>query len=279
MATIDLFVRVLGLGLFNLAWIFTVLWGIERLWPKDRPSEKVQLSSLRFWAFYAVAGAVVSAAFSGATESVNLDPLVLISIEDYLPSWAAYVVGPLFTVIAYDFLNYWMHRVQHRWFWRQHSVHHSIRELSAVNSYFHWTEEMFRIAFIAIPSAVLFKLEIGGATIVSTLVIAMHGNFIHSASAIHFGRIGRLFLADNRWHRIHHSIEPCHFDKNFGTGVTFWDRLFGTAYFPENHEWPHAGVPNALECFSINDYLWRPFRRKEPINKPEPDSIPQPAAS
>jgi sterol desaturase/sphingolipid hydroxylase (fatty acid hydroxylase superfamily) len=255
------FAAALAFGIFNMAWIFIVLWGVERLWPKDRPPERVQLASLRFWAFYAVAGALIIAAFGVTTRALNLQPLVAIKIEDHVPLWAAYILGPLATLATYDFFNYWMHRAQHKWFWRQHAIHHSIEHLSGVNSYFHWTEQLFRVAFISVPSAVLFDLHIGGVTLVSTMIVAGYGNFIHSASTIHFGKVGRLFLADPRWHRIHHSIEVTHFDKNFGTGITLWDRLFGTAYFPENHEWPASGVPDQPEVRTVRDFLWRPFRR------------------
>jgi sterol desaturase/sphingolipid hydroxylase (fatty acid hydroxylase superfamily) len=33
-----------------------------------------------------------------------------------------------------------------------------------------------------------------------------------------------------QFHRIHHSIEPEHRDRNFGVIFSFWDRLFGTLY-------------------------------------------------
>lgn len=260
MTFVELFLGALKFGALNMAWIFVVLWGVERLFPKDRPSERAQLASLRFWAFYAVAGALIVTFFEMAKRPLDLEPLVLLSLAEEIPNWAAYILGPLAITAVYDFWNYWMHRAQHRWFWAQHSVHHSIRNLSAVNSYMHWTEELFRVAFIAIPTAVLFQLEIGGATLAATMISAAHGNFIHSASSLHLGKFGRLFLADNRWHRIHHSIEREHFDKNFGTGITLWDRLFGTAYFPESHEWPATGVHDQPEPTTIDDYLWRPFR-------------------
>ena len=35
-------------------------------------------------------------------------------------------------------------------------------------------------------------------------------------------------------HWIHHSRNVDHFDKNFGQGFTFWDRLFST-YLSEKH--------------------------------------------
>ena len=262
----------LKFGLFNMAWIFALLWGVERLWPKSRPNEWVQLAALRFRAFDIVAATFIVTAFDAVKARYPLSPFVVVSIDDYMPVWLTYLIGPLTFLAIYDFFNYWMHRAQHRWFWAQHSIHHSIRQLSAVNSYFHWTENLFRIAFISIPTALLFDLGIGGVTIVSMILTAMHGNFIHSATALHFGKIGRLFLADNRWHRIHHSIEREHFDKNFGTGVTFWDRLFRTAYYPENDEWPAVGVHDIAEPATVSEYLWRPFQSGEIIDQPAPSS-------
>jgi sterol desaturase/sphingolipid hydroxylase (fatty acid hydroxylase superfamily) len=250
-------------GFAMMAWIFVVLACVERLFPKDRPSERVQLRALRFWFFYAIAGAALGAGWAMVQARLEPAPLVLVDLRRHLPLWAAYVVGPLVGMIFADFFNYWMHRAQHRWFWQQHAVHHSIRNLSAVNSYMHWTEELFRLAFVVIPTATVFNLNAGGLTLVSGMLLAMHGNFIHSASTLHFGKTGRLLLADNRWHRIHHSVEREHWDKNFGTGTTLWDRLFGTAYFPENSEWPKTGVRGQTEIETVSDYLWRPFRNED----------------
>ena len=53
------------------------------------------------------------------------------------------------------------------------------------------------------------------------------GNYLHSPIRLHLGVLGR-YIVDNRVHRIHHSLEPAHFDKNFGMFTTLWDRLFGT---------------------------------------------------
>ena len=35
---------------------------------------------------------------------------------------------------------------------------------------------------------------------------------------------------------MHHSTDPKHFDKNFGSGFSFWDRFFGTLYVPGKDE-------------------------------------------
>jgi sterol desaturase/sphingolipid hydroxylase (fatty acid hydroxylase superfamily) len=42
-------------------------------------------------------------------------------------------------------------------------------------------------------------------------------------------------------HRIHHSIESRHQDKNFGVIFTVWDRLFGTLY-AHYDEYPETGI-------------------------------------
>lgn len=261
------FAGALKFGLINMTWIFIVLWGIERLWPKDRPPERVQIASLRFWVFYALGGATIVTVFEISRSGLDLTPLVVVPLKDYLPSWAAYVVGPFAAMIVYDFWNYWMHRAQHKWFWKQHSIHHSIRDLSAVNSYMHWTEDLFRVAFIAIPTALFFRLDVAASTLAATMIVAMHGNFIHSASSINFGRLGSWLIADNRWHRIHHSIEPQHFDKNFATGVPLWDHIFGTAHIPAKGEWPAAGVHDTPEVSTVSEYLWRPFLSDQPIDE------------
>jgi sterol desaturase/sphingolipid hydroxylase (fatty acid hydroxylase superfamily) len=245
----------------TLTFVFVVLWGVERLFPKDRPSEAIQLASLRFWLFYALGGAFFAASFDHVAAQLDLSPLVLISLTGHMTRLTASLVAPVLGLIIYDFFNYWMHRAQHRWFWRQHAIHHSIRNLSAVNSYMHWTEELFRVIFISVPTATLLNLSPAEITLAAAILNAAYGNFIHSASTLHFGKTGRLLLADNRWHRIHHSVEPTHFDRNFGTACTLWDRLFRTAYFPENHEWPETGVTDQGEPQTLDDYLWRPFRQ------------------
>lgn len=160
------FATALKFSLLNMAWIFIVLCGIERLWPKSPVTLASQLRSLKFWLFYAVAGAVIVTAFAYLKQTFPDRPLYVIPLKRWLENsplyWAIYIIGPLAGMAIYDFFNYWMHRAQHKWFWAQHSIHHSIENLSAVNSYFHWTEHLFRIICISAPMALLFNINHGG---------------------------------------------------------------------------------------------------------------------
>jgi sterol desaturase/sphingolipid hydroxylase (fatty acid hydroxylase superfamily) len=87
----------------------------------------------------------------------------------------------------------------------------------------------------------------------------MHGLFEHSCTKINLGAF-RNVVADNRFHRIHHSIEAQHWNKNFGAFTSIWDRIFGTAHFPKPDEWPETGVAGEKEPMTIREFLFMPFR-------------------
>ena len=50
----------------------------------------------------------------------------------------------------------------------------------------------------------------------------------HSHMWIAFrGMLGRIFVSPAH-HQVHHSDNPKHFDKNFGSCLALWDWMFGT---------------------------------------------------
>jgi sterol desaturase/sphingolipid hydroxylase (fatty acid hydroxylase superfamily) len=114
------------------------------------------------------------------------------------------------------------------------------------------------------PIALLVRFETASALPAWIgIVISTQSFFIHSTAKINFGPL-RYIVGENRFHRIHHSTEPRHFDKNFGTVTPIYDILRGTAYFPEKGEWPTTGLAETPEPKSIFEYLAMPFA---PANK------------
>jgi sterol desaturase/sphingolipid hydroxylase (fatty acid hydroxylase superfamily) len=243
--------------------IAAILWGVERLFPKGGVSAASQLRSLKYWAFAGAGTGVAVTLWQQAEAALRPHPLVVIPLNSWFAApwvhWSLYVITPLLGVILYDFFDYWMHRAQHKWFWRFHSIHHSIEELSGINSYFHWSEQFFRVVFIMLPAAYLLGIDGIKLSAIAELFVNIQGYYLHSPSSIHFGPVLRRILADNRFHRIHHSVHAEHFDKNFGAGTTIWDQLFGTAYFPAKDEWPATGMTEQPEARSLATYLWGPF--------------------
>jgi sterol desaturase/sphingolipid hydroxylase (fatty acid hydroxylase superfamily) len=165
------------------------------------------------------------------------------------------VGGALIAFVAADFLYYWYHRAQHAvpWLWRFHAVHHSMEELGAGASYHHLLEAPFKAFLVTLPVAFFLPTHLG----LIGFVLALQGPYIHSTTSINFGRFAWI-VADNRVHRIHHSTEARHLNRNFGALTLLWDALFGTAHFPEKDEWPEIGLKGQPEPRTIVDYVLAP---------------------
>jgi sterol desaturase/sphingolipid hydroxylase (fatty acid hydroxylase superfamily) len=171
-----------------------------------------------------------------------------------------YTIATFGIACVSDFLYYWMHRAQHRfgWFWRFHRVHHSIGEMNATNSYHHVAEDLFQFVAVTIPLSFLLGVESGPVPWLVIVVLNTHSYFIHSTTRLNIGPL-RYVFTDNRVHRIHHSTEDRHLNKNFSTTTPLWDVLFGTAYFPRRDEWPAVGLIDVAEPKTVRQYLLMPF--------------------
>jgi sterol desaturase/sphingolipid hydroxylase (fatty acid hydroxylase superfamily) len=193
---------------------------------------------------------------------VNLDLTALTSSTNPLLQAGGWVLATLGVAVISDFFYYWMHRAQHRisWLWRFHSVHHSVTEMSAINSYHHVAEDLFQYVAVTVPLALLLGVASGPVPWLLIVVLNTHSYFIHSSAKIDIGPLRYLF-SDNRLHRIHHSQEARHLNRNFATTTPLWDVVFGTAYFPKRGEWPSVGLSDVAEPKSLRDFLLMPFRR------------------
>ncbi len=162
--------------------------------------------------------------------------------------------------LAYDFFYYWFHRWQHTWplLWRQHMLHHSETALNATTAgRHHWLEEPIRVFTMTLPLAILFPGEpvvagIGG------LVIGAWVFFIHANLRLHLGPLTPVIVGP-QLHRIHHSDQPQHTDKNFGAFFPIWDVLFGTYYGPAKNEFPTTGLHDGRRVDSVIEALLMPF--------------------
>ena len=144
-------------------------------------------------------------------------------------------------VVIFDFLQWGNHWIRHkvRPFWHFHSIHHSQRELNTFTDLRIHAGEYFiaeTIAFmpmLALGVPALAVMGVGGFRM-------WYARFVHANIGMNFGPLKHVFVTP-QYHRIHHSIEPRHQDKNFGVILTVWDRIFGT--MNRNYdEYPATGV-------------------------------------
>lgn len=142
-------------------------------------------------------------------------------------------------LLIFDGLRYLVHQLEHKLFWPIHAVHHSIRELHAANSFAHPIEGLIEAFFIVIPLSMIHTPQ--PVIIVVGAITGFQNVVIHCPMRFHLGRLGGIFV-DSRFHRVHHSLEIEHHDRNFGLLFSFWDRMFGTACEAKPEEWPDTGV-------------------------------------
>lgn len=132
------------------------------------------------------------------------------------------------------FVAYWGHRLMHtRLLWEIHKVHHAAEEMNVVTPFRNHPIELVVMTILnAFPVAVLGA----SPTVIVTYyaVNMVYQSLVHSEINLR-GDLWSLIWITPAAHRIHHSNQPDHFDRNFGI-VTLWDYLFGTYFVPSNEK-------------------------------------------
>lgn len=247
--------------LLQAGWIWAVLIPLEVLFPRaGQIAARARLKGISLSVIgWCIAGGM-DAASPLILRAAGARPLLELHAEPASPfsEIGLLVAGTALAILSYDFFYYWAHRLMHtRWLWRFHAVHHAIEDLGAAN-YGHWTETLMPLPLIALPSAFLVPTGLPVWKLAAGLMV-LQSQYVHSQTRLHFGPFWRV-VYDNRFHRIHHSIEEQHFDRNFGVFTPVWDWMFGTLYVPAKGEWPATGIADTPEVDGLGDFLLRPFR-------------------
>ena len=141
--------------------------------------------------------------------------------------------NPMLTTLAYilviDLFAYWIHRLSHcvPLLWALHRYHHSASEMNMVNGFrVHPVYSAIYALWMCIPLIFLgvpaeYPLVIG-------VLFRFHGLLKHSNLESDWGWFGRILLQSPQAHRLHHSIDEQHQNRNFSDTFQFWDLLFGT---------------------------------------------------
>jgi sterol desaturase/sphingolipid hydroxylase (fatty acid hydroxylase superfamily) len=151
-------------------------------------------------------------------------PWITVDALAALPGWVQLVI--LFAIT--DFCVYSYHRAQHSniVLWQFNKTHQSKKELTALTAF--WMPIVVRLvtlAALAVPAA---ALGVSYAQPLAVLVaLYFHQLLVHSATGWGFSRLACLVFSP-RFHEIHHSSRPEHLNRNYGSVLSIWDRLFGT---------------------------------------------------
>ncbi len=228
-------------------------------------AEKNQpLENIRFNLIYSVNFVVVNAIVFGMFKPIIAPTIDLLGGPYFQWTFGSSVFSQILYALTFlfifDFFYYWFHRWQHtsRLFWAQHQFHHSDESLNVTTSNrHHWLEDVFRIFVILIPMGTLVKLDAKTTTwIWSSLML--WGYFIHLNIKMNMGILTPI-IGGPQVHRIHHSFEKDHLDKNFAAFFPIFDIIFGTFYYPKKHEYPKTGLLGGYKMNSFKKANFYPF--------------------
>jgi sterol desaturase/sphingolipid hydroxylase (fatty acid hydroxylase superfamily) len=171
------------------------------------------------------------------------------------------VLAMLVEALVVDFFFYWFHRCQHTVsvMWQIHMLHHSDMALNVTTTHrVHFLEHVLTPFFMITPIMLLFELP--DRTIYWIAIAPTIWSYVvHANIRVGFGRFWWL-LSSPQYHRIHHSIEPEHRNKNFAVWFPFYDVMFGSAWRPRPGEFPETGV-QGVEVSSMSAAFMLPFAR------------------
>lgn len=153
--------------------------------------------------------------------------------------WKHRVVGDLGTgpaavalaILGWDFIYYWNHRFMHesRSLWAIHVVHHSSERYNLSTAL---RQPVADALGVFLPYGLLTLVGIRPSLIAHARSINLIYQFwFHTDTIRTLGPLERVFNTASH-HRVHHGSNGGYLDKNHGSILIIWDRLFGT-FTPE----------------------------------------------
>ncbi|MCU1352755.1 MAG: Sterol desaturase, partial [Acidimicrobiales bacterium] len=158
--------------------------------------------------------------------------------------------GPLAVagaVLAWDFIYYWNHRLMHesRFLWAIHVVHHSSERYNLSTALRQPVADAFG-TFLPIGSLALLGIH---PQLIETArgVNLLYQFWIHTETIGKLGPIEEVFNTASH-HRVHHGSNHQYLDRNHGSILIVWDRLFGT--FEREDEPVVYGLTKNVDSFN-----------------------------
>ena len=257
-------------GTFRLG-VFVLVLAIMALWEAERPG-RVRIYARRARWFANLGIVVVDTAFMRLVLPLIAVDVALIASER---GWGLFnavdlwpVLEVVLAIILLDLVVYWQHRIFHAVpiLWRLHSMHHTDRDFDTTTALrFHPIEivlsmllKMAVVVLLGVPvlAVILFEVILNG------MALFNHAN-LRLPSGLE--RVARRVVVTPDMHRIHHSILPDEFNRNFGFNLSVWDRIF--ASYREDPLEGQEGMTIGLsdyqsdETCSLLFMLMLPFRK------------------
>jgi sterol desaturase/sphingolipid hydroxylase (fatty acid hydroxylase superfamily) len=149
--------------------------------------------------------------------------------------------------LGYEFGYYLDHYCKHKipLLWELHKTHHTAEVLTPFTLFrVHPLDTLIFVDIVALSAGLLHGaftyaagkslsiFLIGGSNVISVAFFFLLAHLQHSQFWIPLrGLPGRLLLSPAH-HQIHHSLDPAHYNTNFGSFLAVFDWMFGTLSIP-----------------------------------------------
>jgi sterol desaturase/sphingolipid hydroxylase (fatty acid hydroxylase superfamily) len=149
-------------------------------------------------------------------------------------------------IAGWDFIYYWNHRLMHetRWLWAIHVVHHSSEHYNLSTAL---RQPVLDVAGMFVPYGLLSLAGFRPSTIETARgVNLLYQYWIHTETIGKLGPVEEVLNTASH-HRVHHGSNRQYLDKNHGSILIVWDRLFGT--FEREDEPVRYGLTKNIETY------------------------------
>lgn len=150
-------------------------------------------------------------------------------------------------VFAWDFIYYWNHRFMHetRWLWAIHVVHHSSEHYNLSTAL---RQPVLDVFGMFVPYGALALLGFRPDVIETARgVNLLYQYWIHTETIGKLGPVEEVFNTASH-HRVHHGSNKQYLDRNHGSILILWDRLFGT--FEREDEPVRYGLTKNIDTYN-----------------------------
>jgi sterol desaturase/sphingolipid hydroxylase (fatty acid hydroxylase superfamily) len=196
----------------------------------------------------------------------------------HLPPIVANAIVTVLLFLAYE-LGYWFnHWLSHRvpLLWEFHKVHHSAEVLTPLTNFrvhpiYAWIFANILALSAAIANGIAnywfghtaYQYALSDTNIILVFFIHVYVHLQHSHVWISFGGVLGRVLVSPAHHQIHHSKNPAHFNRNYGSCLALWDWMFGTLYVPgkEREKLAFGVEADHYPAHTITGELFAPFLR------------------
>lgn len=190
----------------------------------------------------AVASTVVTAAtlWSAETAATTLFRRSRLDLGSGPLAYAAAILG-------WDLIYYCNHRLAHesRWLWAMHVVHHSSERYNLSTAL---RQPVAEALTVAVPYGLLSLLGVRPTIVQDARAVNLIYQFwIHTEAVQSIGVLEKVFNSPSA-HRVHHGSNRRYLDRNHGSILIIWDRLFGT-YEPERERVVY-GLTTNIDTFN-----------------------------